>query len=319
MNDCNSGGVNPWIAAAVVLFTMLASIWGTNLTKRLPIFLGVIFGYVLYVIVWKAGGDVKPIDYTALNAAAWGGAPELATPVYTGSAIATMFPAVIVLIAENLGHIKAIGTMTGRNLDKYIGRSLLGDAIACTIGGAAGACGVTTYAENIGTMAATRVYSTIVFPLAALVSIILAFIPKLGAFVATIPTPVIGGIEMVLFGLIAALGGRIWVEGNVDFKHQRNLISVGASLILCMGMAISNVTIQFGVVQFSNIGAATIAVVVMYQLARSPQEWKELFEDFRAGRRPREMWPEPVEIVEKEYSDMDIKHTKSEETQVLEV
>ncbi|KXS22370.1 uracil transport protein [Gonapodya prolifera JEL478] len=309
VNDANSGGANPWIAASVVIFTTLASIWGTNLTKRLPILLGVIFGYVLYVIVWKAGGNVKPIDYTTLVQYPWGGAPTLTSPTYSGSAIATMFPVVIVLIAENLGHIKAIGAMTGQNLDPYIGRSLLGDALACTIAAAAGSTGVTTYAENMGTMGATRVYSTIIFPFAALVAIILAFIPKLGALVQTIPQPVIGGIEMVLFGLIAALGGRIWVEGNVDFKQQRNLISVGTALILCLGMAISNVTIVFGVVQFSNIGAGTIAIVVLHQLTRSPQEWKELIEDLKAGRRPRELWVPEEHFVK----------PKSEETQVLVV
>ncbi|KXS10198.1 Xanthine/uracil permease, partial [Gonapodya prolifera JEL478] len=314
-NDCNSGGASPWIAAAVVLFTLLASIWGTNISKRLPILLGVIFGYVLYVIVWKAGGDVQPIDFTNLVNAAWGGAPTLITPTYSGSAIATMFPAVIVLIAENLGHIKAIGAMTGQNLDPYIGRSLLGDALACTIAAAGGSCGVTTYAENMGTMGATRVYSTIIFPFAALVAIILAFVPKLGALVSTIPQPVIGGIEMVLFGLIAALGGRIWVEGQVDFTKQRNLLSVGTALILCLGMAISNITIAFGVIQFSNVGAATIVIVVLYQLTRSPQEWKELIEDVKAGRRPREIGVPKEHIHDKE--DPAFTKSDSEETHVL--
>src|SRR5262249_29981045 len=134
-------------------------------------------------------------------------------------------PAAIVLVAENLGHIKAIGAMTGRNLDPWLGRAFLGDGVATMVAGAGGGTGVTTYAENIGVMAVTGIYSTAIFPIAAVVAIGLGLSPKFGALLQTIPASVIGGLSIVVFGLIAATAGRIWVEARVDFSQPRNLVT----------------------------------------------------------------------------------------------
>jgi xanthine/uracil permease len=139
-------------------------------------------------------------------------------------------PVAITLVAENLNHIKAIGAMTGRSLDRFLGRAFLGDSLATIVSAFGGGTGVTTYAENIGVMAATKVYSTLLFVVAAIVSILLGFSPKFGALILSIPGPVIGGLSIVLFGLIAAIAGRIWVENKVDFSDPRNLITVAAAL-----------------------------------------------------------------------------------------
>jgi putative pyrimidine permease RutG len=130
-------------------------------------------------------------------------------------------PVAVILVAENLGHIKAIGAMTGRSLDRFLGRAFLGDSLATIVSAFGGGTGVTTYAENIGVMASTKVYSTLLFVVAAIVSILLGFSPKFGALILSIPGAVIGGLSIVLFGLIAAMAGRIWVENKVDFSNPR--------------------------------------------------------------------------------------------------
>jgi xanthine/uracil permease len=179
-------------------------------------------------------------------------------------------PVAIILVAENLGHIKAVSAMTGRNLDPYLGRAFLGDAIATIVSGFGGGPGVTTYAENIGAMAVSRIYSTLVFVIAAVVALLLGFCPKFGALIGTIPTGVIGGLAFALFGLIAATGGRIWVQNRVDFTRSRNLITVAVALTMGAG----NFTINIGNFALGGIGTATFAAIILYQLLRerAPEE-----------------------------------------------
>src|SRR5262249_3920201 len=198
--------------------------------RRLPIILGAIGGYLLYWLLANCLGLGKPIDFTQLSAAPWIGLPNFTTPTFQADAIVLIAPVAIILVAENLGHIKAIGAMTGRSLDGYLGRALLGDSLATIVSACGGGTGVTTYAENIGVMAATKVYSTLLFAFAAIVSIVLGFSPKFGALILSIPGPVIGGLSIVLFWLIAAMAGRIWVENRVDFSIPRNMITVAAAL-----------------------------------------------------------------------------------------
>ena len=120
--------------------------------------------------------------------------------------------------------------MTGKNLDAYLGRAFIGDGIATIVSGSAGGTGVTTYAENIGVMAATKIYSTAVFLLAALIAVVLGFSPKFGAVIQTIPLPVMGGVSIVVFGLIAVAGAKIWVDNKVDFSQNKNLIVAAITL-----------------------------------------------------------------------------------------
>src|SRR5207253_2028101 len=157
--------------------------------------------YLLYANCFGLG---TTIDLSSVDKAAWIGLPSFATPSFHANAMVLIAPVAIILVAENLGHIKAIGAMTGRNLDPYLGRAFLGDGISTMISGAGGGTGVTTYAENIGVMAVTKIYSTVIFIIAAAVALLLGFSPKFGALIQSIPAGVLGGLAIVLFGLIAA-------------------------------------------------------------------------------------------------------------------
>ena len=162
----------------------------------------------------------KPIDLSRLADAPWFGLPHFAAPVFSGNAMLLIVPVVMILVAENLGHIKAVSAMTGRNLDPYMGRAFIGDGIATMVSGAAGGTGVTTYAENIGVMAATKIYSTAIFVVAALIAMLLGFSPKFGALIQAIPLAVMGGVSIVVFGLITVAGAKIWVDNRVDFADN---------------------------------------------------------------------------------------------------
>ena len=149
--------------------------------------------------------------------------------------------------------------MTGEDLDPYLGRAFMGDGIATIVSGSAGGTGVTTYAENIGVMAATRILSTAVFIIAALVALLLGFSPKFGALIQAIPLPVMGGVSIVVFGLITIAGARIWVESKVDFANPANLIIAAITLILGTG----DFTLHFGTFALGGIGTATFGAILL--------------------------------------------------------
>ncbi len=144
-------------------------------------------------------------------------------------------PVAVILVAENLGHIKAVTAMTGKNLDQYMGRAFMGDGVATMVAGSAGGTGVTTYAENIGVMAATKIYSTAIFLVAGCMAMLLGFSPKFGALIQAIPLPVMGGVSIVVFGLIAVAGAKIWVDNKVDFSDNKNLLVAAITLVLGTG------------------------------------------------------------------------------------
>jgi uracil-xanthine permease len=251
-----------WIGLITVLIIGLISVATTGLWRRLPIILGAIAGYLAYLVLANGLGWGKPIDFGALAAAPWVGLPKFTTPTFHANAMFLIAPVAIILVAENLGHIKAISAMTGRSLDAYLGRAFLGDSLATIVSAFGGGTGVTTYAENIGVMAATRVYSTALFVIAAIGAILLGFSPKFGALVLSIPGPVIGGLSIVLFGLIAAMAGRIWVENKVDFADPRNLITVAVALTAGAG----DLTLKFGGFTMGGIGTATFGAIILYQI-----------------------------------------------------
>ena len=203
-----------------------------------------------------------PINFAKISEAAWFGMPQFETPVFSLSAITLIAPVVIILVGENLGHIKAVTAMTGRNLDPYMGRAFLGDGLATMFSASCGGTGVTTYGENIGVMAATRVYSTLLFPVAACFAIILGFSPKFGAVIQTIPQPILGGTSIVVFGLIAVAGARVWVVNHVDFGDNRNLIVAAVTLILGGG----DFTIHLGNFTLGGIGTATFGAIILNAL-----------------------------------------------------
>lgn len=258
-------------ATFVGLLTVVAvgvvAVYAPGMLRRLPVLLGGVVGYALYLVLANGLGWGTAIDFKALDDAAWFGAPNLTAPTFQPSALTLIAPVAIILVAENLGHVKAVAAMTGRNLDPYLGRAFLGDGIATMIAGAGGGTGVTTYAENIGVMAVTKIYSTLVFVIAALVAIAMGFSPKFGALIGTIPGPVLGGLSIVLFGLIAATGARIWVQNRVDFSNSRNLITAAVALTLGAG----NLTIRIGDFELGGIGTATFGAILIYQLLRGPR------------------------------------------------
>ena len=252
------------VGLITVLAVGLIAVRGRGIARRLPILLGAVVGYAAYWIGAGLLGLGKPIDFSGVAGAAWVGLPRLESPVFTASAIVLIAPIAIILVAENLGHIKALATMTGRDFDPLIGRAFLADGIATMVSGFGGGTGVTTYAENMGVMAVTKVYSTLLFVVAALFAILLGFSPKFGALILTIPVPVIGGLALVVFGLIAATGGRIWVLNRVDFARARNLITAGVALTAGAG----DLTIKAGGFSLGGIGTATFGAIVLYHLLR---------------------------------------------------
>jgi putative pyrimidine permease RutG len=209
-------------------------------------------------------GFGKPVDFSGIGQAAWFGLPNFTAPVFSASAMALIAPIAVILVAENLGHVKALAAMTGRDFDPLIGRAFIADGVATAVSGMGGGTGVTTYAENMGVMAVTRIYSTLVFVVAAFVALLLGFSPKFGALILTLPVPVIGGLALVVFGLIAATGGRIWVLNKVDFSSPRNLLVAGIALTAGAG----DLTLHLGSFTLGGIGTATFGAIILYQVLR---------------------------------------------------
>ncbi|GAC1362832.1 MAG: solute carrier family 23 protein [Ktedonobacteraceae bacterium] len=264
ISDISGSQFDSWMGIITVLAVAAVTIYFPGQLKRLPILIGGIIGYIVYLIFANGLGLGKAIDFTSLANAPWIGLPRFTGPTFSGGSIGLIAPVAIILVAENLGHVKAVGAMTGRNLDKYLGRAFLGDGLATIVSAFGGGTGVTTYAENIGVMAVTRIYSSIVFVIAAIVAILLGFCPKFGALIATIPTSVIGGLAIVLFGLIAATAGRIWVQNGVDFSKSRNLITTAVALTLGAG----NLVLNIGSFSLGGIGTASFGAIILYQLLR---------------------------------------------------
>jgi uracil-xanthine permease len=260
-------GFNAWIGLITVAAVGMVAVMAPGLLRRLPVLVGGIIGYVIYLVLANGLGLAPPIGFAALAAAPWFGLPRFEAPLFDARAMVQIAPVAIILVAENLGHVKAIGAMVGRNLDPWLGRAFLGDGVATMVAGMGGGTGVTTYAENIGVMAVTRIYSTIVFVVAGGVAILLGFSPKFGALILTIPAPVLGGLSVVVFGLIAATAGRIWVQARVDFSNPRNLITVGAAVTIGAG----NLALPLGPFTLGGIGTATFGAILLYHLLREPE------------------------------------------------
>jgi putative pyrimidine permease RutG len=251
-----------WMQVVTFVSVGLVAVFTRGMVQRLLILVGLVIASVIYAVLSNGLGLGKPLDFSGIANADWVGMPHFAAPVFDSGAMLMIVPVAIILVAENLGHIKAVTAMTGRNLDAYIGRAFMGDGIATIVSGAAGGTGVTTYAENIGVMAATKIYSTAVFVCAAVIAIVLGFSPKFGAVIQAIPLPVMGGVSIVVFGLIAAAGAKIWVDNRVDFSQNRNLIVAAITLVLGTG----DFTLKFGGFALGGIGTATFGAILLYAL-----------------------------------------------------
>ncbi|WP_394662136.1 pyrimidine utilization transport protein G [uncultured Pantoea sp.] len=248
-----------WMAVLTVLCIGLVAVMTRGLVQRLLILVGLIVAWAFYALLTNGFGLGKPVDFSGVAHAAWFGVPHTTAPVFDLQAIVMIAPVAIILVAENLGHIKAVAAMTGRNLDAWMGRAFVGDGLATMLSGSAGGSGVTTYAENIGVMAVTRVYSTLAFVAAALIAILLGFSPKFGALIHTVPAPVIGGASIVVFGLIAVAGARIWLQNKVDLGQNGNLIMVATTLVLGAG----DFALKIGSFTLGGIGTATFGAIIL--------------------------------------------------------
>ncbi|MET4783518.1 solute carrier family 23 protein [Glaciihabitans sp. UYNi722] len=249
---------SPLVAIITLLAVILVSVLFKGMIGRLSIVIGVVVGYIAAVLMGQ-------VDFSKVGTAAWIGLPQFTTPSFSFSytPIYLMFlPVVLALIAENVGHVKGVGQLTKRDLDPMTGRALFADGIATVISAIGGGSPTTTYGENIGVMAATRVFSTAAYWVAGIVAILLGLSPKVGAVIFTIPPGVLGGVTTALYGLIGIIGVRIWVENKVDFSKPKNQLTAGIALII----AIADFTLSAGKASFSGIILGTVAALVVYHL-----------------------------------------------------
>jgi uracil-xanthine permease len=248
---------NFMLAPLTALVTLLSIILVTVLFKgilgRLSILVGVAVGYLAAAVQGE-------VDFSAISDAAWFGLPEFHAPEFHISVVGLFVPVVLVLVAENIGHVKSVALMTGHNLDTMTGRTLMADGLATVIAGSGGGSGTTTYAENIGVMAATKVYSTAAYWVAAVAAVLLSLSPKFGAIIATVPPGVLGGAATVLYGMIGVLGVRIWVQNKVSFANPINLTTAAVALII----GIADYTWTVGDLQFAGIALGTAAALIIY-------------------------------------------------------
>jgi uracil-xanthine permease len=253
-----------WMQAITFVSVALVAVFTKGMLQRLLILLGLIVASMIYAVLTNGMGLGKPIDFSGIANAAWFGLPNFSAPVFEANAMLLIAPVAVILVAENLGHIKAVTAMTGKDLDRYMGRAFMGDGVATMVAGSAGGTGVTTYAENIGVMAATKIYSTAIFVVAGSMAIVLGFSPKFGALIQTIPLPVMGGVSIVVFGLIAIAGAKIWVDNRVDFSDNKNLLVAAITLVLGTG----EFTLHFGEFALGGIGTATFGAIILYALLK---------------------------------------------------
>ncbi|GAB2697249.1 uracil-xanthine permease family protein [Thalassiella azotivora] len=279
-----------WIALIVMLAVIAMSVGLRGFIGRISIFLGLILGYVLSWVFDRVFGQITSYDAGAgevttrfrvnweqVQEAPLLGFPQATKiaadgsevvgwhlPSFNAAFILLVIPAVIALIAENAGHVKAVAEMTGKDLDPVMGRAIAADGVGTVLATSVGGSPTTTYAENIGVMAATRVYSTAAYYAAAFFAILFGFSPKFGAVISATPGGVLGGITVVLYGMIGLLGAKIWRENNVDFGNPLNLVPVAAGIIIAIGDTSLQVTDEF---VLSGIALGTIVTIVGYHLA----------------------------------------------------
>lgn len=255
-------GFDAWMQGLTFVSVALVAVFTKGMVQRLLILMGLIVASIIYAVLTNGLGLGKPMDLSGIAQAAWVGMPNFSAPVFSAHAMLLIAPVAIILVAENLGHIKAVTAMTGKNLDVYMGRAFMGDGVATMVAGSAGGTGVTTYAENIGVMAATKIYSTAIFVIAGAMAIVLGFSPKFGALIQAIPLAVMGGVSIVVFGLIAIAGAKIWVDNRVDFSDNKNLLVAAITLVLGTG----DYTLKFGDFALGGIGTATFGAILLHAL-----------------------------------------------------
>ncbi|GAB3103524.1 uracil-xanthine permease family protein [Isoptericola nanjingensis] len=264
VQTCDNGfRAAPLTATVTLVAIILATVLFKGILGRLSILVGVLVGYIAALLLGE-------VSFAKVEAADWFGFPHFVTPSFEPAVLGLFVPVVLVLVAENVGHVKSVAAMTGKNLDDVAGKALFSDGLATTLAGVGGGSGTTTYAENIGVMAATRVYSTAAYWVAAATALLLSMSPKFGELIATIPAGVLGGATTMLYGMIGILGARIWVQGKVDFGNPVNLTTAAVPLII----GIANFTFSAGDLTFEGIAIGTASALVIYHGMRAIARWR---------------------------------------------
>lgn len=243
-----------------VLCMGMIAVFAHGFLQRLLLLIGLVMAYAIYAIATNILGLGEPINFALIADADWFGLPNFSSPTFDTNALLIIAPVAFILVAENLGHIKAVGAMTGENLTPYLGRAFMADGVATALSASVGGTGMTTYGENIGVMAVTRVYSTLIFVLAGIFAMILGFSPKFGAMIQTIPSPVLTGASIVVFGLIAIAGAKIWIDNKVNFANNKNLMVAAITIILGTG----DFGLMVGNFNLGGIGTATFAAIILH-------------------------------------------------------
>lgn len=242
------------VAVATLMITVLASVAFKGFLSIIPILIGVVSGYA---IAFCAG----IVDFSGVEAAPWFALPTIYTPEFNTDAIMIILPASLVVVAEHVGHLVVTGNIVGSDLTKDPGldRSIMGNGISTFISGFFGSTPNTTYGENIGVLAISKVFSTRVIGGAAVFAIMLSCMGKLAAVISAIPAPVMGGVSMLLFGVIAASGLRVLVESKVDYNNPFNLMLTS----IVLGIGVSTASITFGAVTLSGMSLATVVAIIL--------------------------------------------------------
>ena len=250
----DGGEGNPWrLTTGVAVCVAVAA---RGFAKLIPILIAVVAGYLVAAVTGQ-------VDFSAVAKADWVGLPNFVAPTVNFEAVSLIVPVVVMLVAENLGHVKAISAYMERDLTPEVGNTFMGDAAATFVSALGGGTGQTTYAENIGVMSITKVFSIRPLQVAAVTAILLGLVPKFGAFIGSIPVPVMGGISFLLFGLIAGTSSKVIATADEDWGTLENFGVFGISVALCTAMVAKNVTLNLWGVVLDPIGASTFAAVLL--------------------------------------------------------
>ena len=259
IKSVSASSFDTWMAVVTIICISMVAVFTRGMVRRLLLLLGIVAAYFIYFLMTNVMGFGTPINFSIISEAAWIGLPTFHSPVFNANAILLIAPVALILVAENLGHFKAVSGMTGKNLDPYMGRAFFADGVCTSMSASVGGTGMTTYAENIGVMAVTKVYSTTVFVIAGVFAILLGLSPKFGAVISTIPVALLGGASIMVFGLITVAGAKIWIDNKIDFTKNSTLIIAAVSLIMGAG----NFSLKIGIFDLGGIGTATLAAIAL--------------------------------------------------------
>lgn len=273
VSNCST---NWWLALVALVLVIVFNIFGKGMIKIIPILLGIIGAYVVAILVGNVGGvESFAIDFTQVKEAAWIGFPiEWSSTVFGGvhdsskaiSAIIAIMPIAIATIMEHIGDISAISATVGKNYinDPGLHRTLLGDGLATSMAALFGGPANTTYGENTGVLALSKVYDPRVIRIAAYFAMLFSFCPKFAAIIESIPSSIVGGISFVLYGMISAVGVRNVVEAKVDFSKARNTIIAAVILVVALGLSGGiTFTIKGATITLTALACASIAGIVL--------------------------------------------------------